>query len=288
MTEHKILFVQYCAKDFLDGTQNMDAITELAYRRICDMIYSTNDNLLDNDSLQYATKTGAKWKRIRKELIEVHKKIYIENGFIRNMKCTEKIEDSRKNIEQKRAAGLAAAEARKALKDNETGSTADGTADPTAGPSNRKPKTKVEEKEDTNVSSKNVVVAQKTHAADFVGWYLRYPHKIGRKAAEKAYAAAIRKSTPEELLDGLDRYIAGKPPDRPWCNPATWLNQERWLDQPDETPKEKTNEKTRRNFGYDPNEAMRLALADTTNQPDRAGGDPNHRQAFAALPRPTD
>jgi hypothetical protein len=36
----------------------------------------------------------------------------------------------------------------------------------------------------------------------------------------------------ETLIRARDRYIATKPPDRPWCNPATWLNQERWLDEP--------------------------------------------------------
>lgn len=30
----------------------------------------------------------------------------------------------------------------------------------------------------------------------------------------------------------MQRYIATKPPDRNWCNPATWLNQERWRDEP--------------------------------------------------------
>ena len=120
----KIIFVEWCAKDILDGTQNMDAITELAYRRVIDLIYSTNDNLLDNDSLQYATKTGSKWKKIRKELIEVHHKLYVEDGKIRNKKCSEKLQKVRKNIEQKKAAGKASAEKRKSLENNKTGSTA--------------------------------------------------------------------------------------------------------------------------------------------------------------------
>ncbi len=29
----------------------------------------------------------------------------------------------------------------------------------------------------------------------------------------------------------LERYKRCKPVDRPWCNPATWLNQKRWLDE---------------------------------------------------------
>jgi len=36
----------------------------------------------------------------------------------------------------------------------------------------------------------------------------------------------------DSLMAGLDRYKHTKPPDREWCNPATWLNQGRWNDAP--------------------------------------------------------
>lgn len=67
---------------------------------------------------------------------------------------------------------------------------------------------------------------------DFDKWYGDYPHKVGKGAARKAYAAARKKASAGELLSGVERYKLTKPPDTPWCNPATWLNQERWLDQP--------------------------------------------------------
>jgi hypothetical protein len=66
--------------------------------------------------------------------------------------------------------------------------------------------------------------------ADFDVWYKLYPHKIGKADAKKSFKRA--KATLEELTLGLKRYIESKPADRPWCNPATWLNQERWKDQP--------------------------------------------------------
>jgi hypothetical protein len=63
-------------------------------------------------------------------------------------------------------------------------------------------------------------------------WKL-YPHKIGKPDA-LAKLERIRKRGVSwvSLMDGLRRYIASKPVDRPWCNPATWLNQARWEDQP--------------------------------------------------------
>jgi len=71
-------------------------------------------------------------------------------------------------------------------------------------------------------------------AREFVVWYASYPHKIGRGAAEKSFQKARAKASPQELMDGLMRYIRTKPPDRAYCNPATWLNQERWNDEPSE------------------------------------------------------
>lgn len=68
----------------------------------------------------------------------------------------------------------------------------------------------------------------------FEDWYGRYPHKVGRAAAERHFRSIRQKrmATFDELVTGLDRYIREKPPDRPWCNPATWLNQHRWKDEP--------------------------------------------------------
>lgn len=56
---------------------------------------------------------------------------------------------------------------------------------------------------------------------------------MGKGAAERSFKTACKLVTAVELIDGVKRYIAGKPPDRPWCNPSTWLNQRRWEDEPD-------------------------------------------------------
>ncbi len=60
-----------------------------------------------------------------------------------------------------------------------------------------------------------------------------YPHKIGKAAALKAFKAARKTGVAwATLIIAVNRYIADKPPDRAWCNPATWLNGGRWDDQP--------------------------------------------------------
>ncbi len=120
----KALFVEYCADDMLGGTLQMEPMAELAYRRICDMIYSTDDNLIDDDDvLKYSTKTGSKWKAIKFALIEQYDKIYLENGYIRQKKCTEKLDKSWSKIAQSSHAGKMSAQKRKYLKSIERGST---------------------------------------------------------------------------------------------------------------------------------------------------------------------
>ena len=67
---------------------------------------------------------------------------------------------------------------------------------------------------------------------DFDAFWAAYPHKVGKADARLKFPKALEKAALPELLAGLQRYIAEKPPDRSWCNPATWLHQERWGDQP--------------------------------------------------------
>jgi len=68
----------------------------------------------------------------------------------------------------------------------------------------------------------------------FDRWYADYPHKVGKGAAKKAFAKVQASDSVgfTELIEGLRRYKQSKPRDQPWCNPATWLNEDRWSDAP--------------------------------------------------------
>jgi hypothetical protein len=73
----------------------------------------------------------------------------------------------------------------------------------------------------------------------FARFWEAYPSKVGRPVAEKAYAKALKRISgpdpPSEILAGVARAKAS----RKWRegiipNPSTWLNQDRWEDQPSE------------------------------------------------------
>lgn len=69
-------------------------------------------------------------------------------------------------------------------------------------------------------------------ARDFETWWRQYPKKAGKGAARKAYERVVKsgKATPQELLAGLARY---NPDPKFTKHPATWLNAECWLDEPE-------------------------------------------------------
>lgn len=73
--------------------------------------------------------------------------------------------------------------------------------------------------------------------ADFDQFWSLYPRKIGKGAARKAWATALHTATPDTIIAGLKQYAPTRTGQDPKYtpHPATWLNQQRWEDEP-ETP----------------------------------------------------
>lgn len=67
----------------------------------------------------------------------------------------------------------------------------------------------------------------------FASFWKLYPRKAGKKAAQVAFAKAIKEATLEEILEGARRF-ADDPNRRAefTAHPSTWLNQGRWADDP--------------------------------------------------------
>jgi hypothetical protein len=67
--------------------------------------------------------------------------------------------------------------------------------------------------------------------AEFDEFWDLYPNKTGKAAARPKFDKARKVASFEAIMAGL-RVYATKTDDRPWCNPTTWLHQERWADEP--------------------------------------------------------
>ena len=73
---------------------------------------------------------------------------------------------------------------------------------------------------------------------EFETFWAAYPRKVGKFAAEKAFQKArARGVTMQDLIQGIERYIAHKPSYADFCHASTWLNQGRWLDEYETAPK---------------------------------------------------
>lgn len=74
---------------------------------------------------------------------------------------------------------------------------------------------------------------------EFTAWWAAYPKKVSKGQGRKAWRAARKKADFATLMVGLRRYLAEDPRAVAGYvkDPATWLNGECWLDEPDTIPR---------------------------------------------------
>jgi hypothetical protein len=89
----------------------------------------------------------------------------------------------------------------------------------------------------------------KEDAASFDSWWERYPRKVEKTPAAEAYRAALKESSPEDLLRALDGYLVdiaeNKTEPKYIKHAATFLHKNRWRDYLDRQPKAKVKKTLR-------------------------------------------
>lgn len=67
----------------------------------------------------------------------------------------------------------------------------------------------------------------------FEQFWQTYPRRTAKRSAERAYAQALARASPEEILSGAKRYARERHGQdvRYTAHPATWLNADRWKDE---------------------------------------------------------
>lgn len=77
----------------------------------------------------------------------------------------------------------------------------------------------------------------------FDEFWSAYPRKVGKGAARKKYALALKKTTHDEIMFGLSQQRASMEAKETKFIPhaSTWLNQERWDDEPEPDTSTDTN-----------------------------------------------
>lgn len=104
-----------------------------------------------------------------------------------------------------------------------------------------------------------------------VFWH-HWPNKVQRAVALKALKRIYQADNIEfgTILVGIERYKAGKPPDRDWMHASTFLNQERWNDEP--SPIVRSNGHARRYGIASAAQKLREQFAEADVQPGERRG----------------
>jgi uncharacterized protein YdaU (DUF1376 family) len=211
-------------KDWYMDTRDVSPAARGIY---CDLLLSmyTHGGPISADERYLCRLTGCQWRTLRKllaELIDTGKIKPVDGHLVNGRTCRE-IEKTQAKI-----AGKPGKTASKTVQNAFTNASETPTIEqnqphdvcPSPSPS-------VEEE-------RSSLRSQRAHEdeAAFDLWYQEFPHKVGKGAARRAFPAALKKAGVGTLIAGIHRYKATKPTDQKFCNPATWLNQERWLDEP--------------------------------------------------------
>ena len=115
------------------------------------------------------------------------------------------------------------------------------------------------------VSLRSTVVRERQREFDEEFWPL-WPNHVAKKPAIKAFHSARKRESLETILDGVRRYARTKPDGVNWMHAATFLNADRWTDEPaSETPN------TQRDGGHD---RILRALASVSEKRAAARGRP--------------
>lgn len=82
-------------------------------------------------------------------------------------------------------------------------------------------------------SSRSVVRKPVTDTPEFEAFWQAYPRKADKGHARRAWQKAVAKAEPPDIIAGAARYRDDPNRDKAYTAlPATWLNGERWLDEP--------------------------------------------------------
>jgi hypothetical protein len=70
----------------------------------------------------------------------------------------------------------------------------------------------------------------------FLEFWSRYPRRIGKPAARKAYVKAMKAATHDDIMFGLSQQMPSLASREQQYipHPSTWLTQERWNDEPEQ------------------------------------------------------
>lgn len=212
-------FMQLYVSDFIGDTLHLSTEQIGAYMLLLMAMWNAGGKLpADDAKLARVTRMSLKkWNAISGDMMSFFD---IADGSISHHRLTKELQKSESKSQSRASAGAAGGNA-KALKDKEA-RVANATPEPQHLPDT------ITRESSSSLRSEETRELKAEFDSDF--WPV-YPNKVGKPDALKSFLKARQRVDLETMIAGLRAYV-GKTDDRPWCNPATWLNQDRWNDRP--------------------------------------------------------
>jgi uncharacterized protein YdaU (DUF1376 family) len=215
-------FMQLYVADYIGDTLHLTTEQHGAYLLLLMAMWRAGGKL-PNEEHKLARIVGlspARWRRVSGDVLAFFD---ICEREITQKRLTREIEKAKEKSTKRAEAGSKGGIA-KSLKDKES-----AIAIATVLPRHSSEPEPDTEREDKKKDAAKAALAIET---EFAEWYAGYPHKVAKPAAMKAFAKARKTADLPTLIAGVERYRKTKPPDQSWAHPASWLNAERWNDEP--------------------------------------------------------
>jgi uncharacterized protein DUF1376 len=185
----------------------------------------------DDRILAHLSGAGANWPNVKE--MALHGWFKCSDGRLYHHTVSEKVLDAwRCRCEKrKRTEAARAARAENRQQHNPISVTDNATESVTG--SNRTEQNRTEEKKErSSLRSLGHPAGAGRPPAGFSDFWQKYPRKVAKGRARRAWDAAIRKTPPESILAALEVAAFDANP-RFVPHPATWLAGERWADEVD-------------------------------------------------------
>jgi hypothetical protein len=158
--------------------------------------------------------------------------IRVDGGYQIHAFCDWQMttEAHQRKVEAGRAGGLAKAEARR-----QASKPVAGASDVLEQTASKSLLDKEVDKEEDIDNKHTVKESRESYSDEFETWWTAYPKKVAKGTAVKAWKGAISKTSIGVLLDSVKAYAikVANTEQQYILHAATWLNQERWNDEPE-------------------------------------------------------
>ncbi len=217
---------------YLADTTHLTTEEHGAYMLLLAAMWRRNGSVPDDDrdNARMLGLTPAKWRKTKARFAATIYGFIVENGAITQEKLQKTWKNTQEKIEKNKLNG--AKGGRAASNKSNNLAEANATNSPERNATIPEPEPEPYKKEDTKVSL-SIVSSEPDLFDEF---WERYPRKVAKPNAKRAYAKALKKHSHDDVMFGLSQHLPSLEGKETQFIPhaATWLNGERFNDQPEQ------------------------------------------------------